>query len=385
MPHRQDTPPSPQSSQTNANPCSSLSVQRAVFELRSGRMVIVGTKSGDQALILAAENVTEDNLKALRCLSEGPVHVALTGRRAKALELIDEDLGPAFRVVLNSHCTANTIHQYADPLLGTPAPSSHVEEVPSRGYEQAAIGLTKIAHLLPTALVSKLNTSGANDAKTLAKEHNLLTVQAEDVFQSEHCVSQTLQRVSEAPVPLQDAENARVIAYRPLDGGLEHLAIVIGDPTKAGKPALIRIHSQCFTGDLLGSLRCDCGDQLRGAIQAIAKDGGGVLLYLAQEGRGIGLVNKLRAYVLQDQGADTIEANEKLGFDADERIYLPAAFMLNDLGLKQVRLLTNNPTKVQALSEANIEVVDRVTHAFPSNQHNETYLQTKKIKAGHLL
>ncbi|PCI40614.1 MAG: GTP cyclohydrolase II [Rhodospirillaceae bacterium] len=385
MPHRQDTQKDPHQKSATSNPCASLSVQRAVFELRSGRMVIVGTKTGEQALVLAAENVTEDNLKALISLSESPVHIALTGRRAKALELIDDEQSPAFRVILDADCTVTTIHQYADPLLGAPASAHKVHEVPNRGYEQAAIGLTKIAQLLPTALVSKLNTSTAADAQTLAKEHNLLSVQADDIFQSERCVSQTLRRVSEAPVPLQDAENARVIAYRPVDGGLEHLAIVIGDPQKSDKPALIRIHSQCFTGDLLGSLRCDCGDQLRGAIQAIAKDGGGVLLYLAQEGRGIGLVNKLRAYVLQDQGTDTLEANEKLGFDADERVYLPAAFMLNDLGLKQVRLLTNNPTKVQGLTDANIEVVDRVSHAFPSNQHNETYLNTKKVKAGHLL
>jgi len=146
---------------------------------------------------------------------------------------------------------------------------------------------------------------------------------------------------------------------------------------------LVRLHSECFTGDLLGSLRCDCGDQLRGAIEAIAKADAGILLYLSQEGRGIGLVNKLRAYRLQDGGADTAEANEQLGFDADERIYLPAAGMLRHLGVRRVRLLTNNPQKVAALARCGITVEERVPHAFPSNGHNAFYLATKAARFGH--
>jgi GTP cyclohydrolase II len=147
---------------------------------------------------------------------------------------------------------------------------------------------------------------------------------------------------------------------------------------------LARLHSECFTGDLLASLRCDCGDQLRGAIDKIAEAGSGVLVYLAQEGRGIGLVNKLRAYQLQDDGFDTIGANEQLGFDADERVYLPAAEILRDLGYSQVRLLTNNPEKVAALARCGITVVERVPHVFPANAHNEEYLRTKATRGGHL-
>ena len=183
-------------------------------------------------------------------------------------------------------------------------------------------------------------------------------------------------------MPLQGAEDARVHAFRPRDGGPEHLAIVIGQPDTS-QPVLVRLHSECFTGDLLGSLRCDCGDQLRGAIQAIAQAGGGVLLYLAQEGRGIGLVNKLRAYRLQDAGVDTLDANIALGFDADERVYLPAAEMLRQLGIGEVRLLTNNPDKLAALAACGIPVRARVPHAFPSNGHNERYLATKAERFGH--
>jgi len=185
-------------------------------------------------------------------------------------------------------------------------------------------------------------------------------------------------------VPLADAENARLIAFRPGDGGVEHLAILIGTPDP-GSPVLVRLHSECFTGDLLASLRCDCGDQLRGAIATIAQAGAGVLLYLAQEGRGIGLVNKLRAYQLQDAGFDTLDANEQLGFDADERVYLPAAEMLRKLGLGTIRLLTNNPDKMAALQRYGIRVVERVPHVFPSNGHNQRYLQTKATRSGHLL
>ena len=148
---------------------------------------------------------------------------------------------------------------------------------------------------------------------------------------------------------------------------------------------LTRLHSECFTGDLLGSLKCDCGQQLRGAIAEIAAAGGGILLYLAQEGRGIGLVNKLRAYALQDQGFDTVEANERLGFEADERLFLPAAEMLRRLGFAKVRLMTNNPDKVAALAGFGIEVVERVAHAFPANDHNAFYLSTKARKSGHIL
>ena len=159
---------------------------------------------------------------------------------------------------------------------------------------------------------------------------------------------------------------------------------MIGAPLSA-KPVLTRMHSECFTGDLLGSLKCDCGTQLRGAISAIEKAGGGVLLYLAQEGRGIGLINKLRAYRLQDQGFDTMEANERLGFEADERRFGIAAKMLTLLGYKRVRLMTNNPDKLSALEAHGIEVTARVRHSFPTNPHNRAYLETKARKAGHLL
>ena len=180
-----------------------------------------------------------------------------------------------------------------------------------------------------------------------------------DILAYDDEIVRTLKLVTRARVPLEGAEKTELVSFRPADGGPEHYAIVINAPPTA-KPVLTRLHSECFTGDLLGSLKCDCGAQLRGAIEAISKAGGGILLYLAQEGRGIGLINKLRAYRLQDQGFDTIDANERLGFEADERLYGIAARMLDLLGYKSVRLLTNNPDKVAALKAAGVKVAGRV-------------------------
>ncbi len=215
----------------------------------------------------------------------------------------------------------------------------------------------------------------------MAKRESLPQVGVEDVERYEAPVA--FKVAARARLPLEGAEDTRVLAFRPTNGAREHLALIVGSPEPPG-PVLVRLHSECLTGDLLGSLKCDCGDQLRGAIGAIGKAGHGILLYLAQEGRGIGLINKLKAYELQDQGFDTIEANQRLGFEADEREFAAAAEMLKYLGFTSVRLLTNNPDKVAALSRFEIEVVERVAHSFPTNPHNEAYLATKKAKAGHL-
>jgi len=192
-----------------------------------------------------------------------------------------------------------------------------------------------------------------------------------------------LEKVSEVRVPITQTDQALFVAFRPSDGGPEHIAIVIGDLKTTENP-LIRIHSECFTGDLFSSLRCDCGSQLKGAIEMMCQENSGILIYLAQEGRGIGLLNKLRSYQLQDQGIDTVDANLKLGFEADERNYLVAAKILEILAIKKVKLLTNNPEKVTSLQNYGIQVTDRVSHVFPTNPFNETYMETKKLKSGHL-
>ena len=365
-------------------PVSLLAVDRAVSELRRGRIVAIVGGGGATALVAAAEAVTAQVLEELMDMTGAEPVLAITSRRAAVLAIKDTR-AKVVSVAMEGGLTAEAVRDLADPLSELPVPPPLALEVADAtvyGCKSAAVGLTKLARLLPAAVTAELTDPDTVDLAVWAARRGLLVVDAGDVFQYEHTAARRLRRVSEARVPLADAENTRIIAFRPIDGGLESLAIVIGEPDPA-EAVLTRLHSECFTGDLLGSLRCDCGDQLRGAIREIAGAGAGILLYLAQEGRGIGLVNKLRAYELQDRGFDTMDANEQLGFDADERVYLPAARMLRALGFDRVRLMTNNPGKVTALSRCGVGVEERVAHAFPSNKHSETYLRTKAVRGGH--
>ena len=354
----------------------------AVTALRRGEPVLIRDNQ-ISVVAVAAELATEEHLLRLRAISQAPARIVLTRRRAVALGLAPrENLAGALTIAVSPEMPATVIRNLADPgaSLGVEPPGFGPAPIAAKGGALAAVGLAKLASLLPAALVVRL---GKNEVPLLARRGDVIMIEAETVFRRSAATA-GLERVAEARVPLADAEDARLIAFRPRDGGLEHLAILIGSPDPSAS-VLVRLHSECFTGDLLASLRCDCGDQLRGGIAAIARAGGGLLLYLAQEGRGIGLVNKLRAYRLQDAGFDTLDANEQLGFDADERVYLPAAEMLRQLGYSIVRLLTNNPEKVVALERYGIRVVERVPHVFPSNGHNERYLRTKATRSGHFL
>ncbi|MBO6782481.1 MAG: GTP cyclohydrolase II [Alphaproteobacteria bacterium] len=363
-------------------------VERAIGDLRRGAtIVLVGRDSA--LLVQAAEGITQPDLARISALSKAPAALLLTARRAAILGLTERAQG-AVRLTLAGGVTAEAVRTMADPaspLSGDLPPPVSIETIDPDSKagrsETGAIELLKLASLLPAAVVAPVPEERMDYLPSWADSESLLTTELDDVRNYQDIEARTLVKVGAARVPLEIEEAVEIVAFRPSDGGREHLAIVIGAPD-AGAPVLTRLHSECFTGDLLGSLRCDCGDQLRGAIAEISAQGSGVVLYLAQEGRGIGLVNKLRAYALQDNGFDTIDANEQLGFDADERIYRPAAEMLRQLGFQQVRLLTNNPDKVAALETAGLEVVERVPHSFPSNVHNEFYLATKKNRSGHL-
>ncbi|MHA1114537.1 MAG: GTP cyclohydrolase II, partial [Alphaproteobacteria bacterium] len=305
------------------------------------------------AVVLAAEAATAATLARVASLAGTAPVLALTGRRAAVLGLTRETVEAVTVAAAAAVWDTESVRRLADPALGGAAAIPHPEIVTAAaeaGCGEAAIRLTKIARLLPAALVAMVVPLPPEVAEwTGARDLQFVDAAAIAAYPS--AAAHALTAVSEAHVPLEGAEETRVLSFRPADGGIEHLAIVIGTPDPA-TPVLVRLHSECFTGDLLGSLRCDCGDQLRGAVREIAAVGAGVLLYLAQEGRGIGLANKLRAYALQDEGYDTYDANAQLGFDDDERVFLPAAEILRRLGFGRVRLMTNNQRKVEGFYPA---------------------------------
>ena len=365
-------------------------VEDACIALRRGDLVVLRGADGQGAVMAAAETVGDDSCERLFQIASARPLLLLTARRAAALDIEGDVLDSTAGVVAvkPDGCDRRQLAALSDPTFdaegagGGPLPPVELAAAPI-GLDLAAIDLTKLAKLLPAALLAPLEGERGSAVDAVAARLALPLVTDRQVADYRFATVRSLTRVSEAQVPLEGAEQTKVVAFRPRHGGVEQLALVIGDP-QPDQPVLVRLHSECFTGDLLGSLRCDCGDQLRGAISAIAEAGAGILLYLNQEGRGIGLVNKLRAYRLQDGGADTAEANEQLGFDADERVYLPAAEMLRQLGFQKVRLLTNNPQKVAALTRCGIAVEERVPHSFPSNDHNAFYLQTKASRFGHM-
>jgi GTP cyclohydrolase II len=355
-------------------------VHRAASELKRGTPVIL---SGPMPLVLLpAETAGARGLAEFAALATGPAVLLLAPARATAV--LRRPFGSESGVVAvglsPSLFTPATLHSLADPTAAQLLPEDPVlSEAPANAA--AALALAKLARLLPAVIAAPAQAGRAN-------EQGLLDVSAEDVLGYPATQATSLVRVAEAQVPIEDFADTRVVAFRAPDSGIEHLAILVGRPeqvyTEGGAP-LVRVHSECFTGDLLGSLRCDCGPQLRGAIQKMAEEGAGILLYLAQEGRGIGLVNKLRAYAMQDRGLDTLDANRALGWGADERNFLVAATMLEQLGVGRIRLLTNNPDKVAALRACGVEIISREVHAFAPNGVNDGYLATKADRFGHML
>jgi GTP cyclohydrolase II len=362
-------------------------VHRAVAEIRRGVPVVVEGRDG-AILALPAETATAATLAEFLAIQpvEGATSVpvlllslsrVLAGRigatpLAGTADMAALPLEAAALTVDGLRALADPTEQQAPKNLFRPV----ADQVVASALAEAAIQLAKLARLLPAMLVRPGIAAGTAGA--------LMRVTAEAALRHPADAGMFLVRAAEARVPLDGAEDARIVAFRPPDGGIEHLAILIGQPEAAEAP-LTRVHSECFTGDLLGSRRCDCGPQLHQAIRRMAAEGAGVLLYMAQEGRGIGLVNKLRAYTLQDAGLDTLDANRALGFGADERSFVAAASMLKQLGMRRVRLLTNNPEKIAGLVAHGIEVAGRVSHAIAANGENDLYLETKARRFGHLL
>ena len=352
---------------------------RARADLRMGVPVVLRGAGGAAVLMLAAETLDAQRLADLRALGGAPV-LAITARRAETLKARAYD-GDLARVALPGDATLAWVLSVADPAddLKTPmkGPLATVRGGEA-GLHRLALRLAKTARLLPAAVMLDMPEVGG-----FAARHSLTVVNAVLAGPVLEATSD-LHPVVAARLPMELAGAGRLHVFRPEDGGEEHYAIEIGRPVR-DKPVLARLHSACFTGDVLGSLKCDCGPQLRGALAQMGEDGAGVLLYLNQEGRGIGLANKMRAYSLQDQGFDTVEANHRLGFEDDERDFRIGAQILKRMGFKAVRLLTNNPRKIAMMQDHGIEVVERVPLKVGETEHNRGYLATKAAKSGHLL
>ncbi|CAN5169518.1 GTP cyclohydrolase II [soil metagenome] len=340
----------------------------AIAALKTGRPVRIEGKR--PLTVLAVETADEEVLKASDPKMRAPL--LISGWRAAALSLTNrrDAADPAEPVMVQrsdwldvgaARALADPGRDGERPPLGPLVPIP----VPDPQAARAALKLARLSGLLPASwVVDPVAGAVAISETTLATAEPSVSL------------------IARARLPLEDMPETQIAAFRSSDDGQEHVALIIG--AFGGNPPLVRLHSECLTGDVFGSLKCDCGPQLREALRLIAAAGGGVLLYLRQEGRGIGLANKLRAYALQDRGFDTVESNLRLGFADDEREYLHASAILRALGIAGVRLLTNNPAKVEGLRSAGTQVVERVAHRMPANPHNADYLATKRAKSGHL-
>ncbi|SNT13398.1 GTP cyclohydrolase II [Sphingomonas laterariae] len=344
----------------------------ALDALRRGWPVRIAGADGTIA-VLAIETADDTRLAAFD--AAGKADVLLSSGRAATLKLANQrdaaTPGTAVRIERAPWLDLPAAVSLADPALDLATPlKGPYRAVPTFAPQAAAaaLRLARLAGLLPAFFVLD---DGAGD----------VTVSADAI--AEQDAPARLVIAARARLPVEAAEHSEIVAFRNADDAAEHVALVIGSPD--GTPPLVRLHSECLTGDVLGSLKCDCGPQLHAALHEIADSAWGILLYLRQEGRGIGLVNKLRAYALQDQGYDTVDANVRLGFDIDARDFGVAARMLTLLGQDKVRLLTNNPAKVAGLEAAGVTVVERVAHKMEANPHNRAYLDTKRDRTGHQL
>ena len=346
-------------------------VRRAIAALRAGRpLEIIGESP---VSVVAVETATPELLGLID--PQASARLAITGERAAALHLSNErdaaDPGVPVLIRREPWLDPETALALADPGKDVDrAPTGPLQPIADDCAEslRAALWLARSAGLLPALWVIDVPT-GAQSITIDEIEHALM--------------NPSIELVARAQLPLDEMPPTQIVAFRASDDGQEHAALVVG--AFGGKPPLVRLHSECLTGDVFGSLKCDCGPQLKEALRTIGNAGSGVLLYLRQEGRGIGLANKIRAYSLQDRGLDTVDSNRRLGFADDERDYGHAAAMLRALGFDEVRLLTNNPAKVAGLEAAGIKVTERVAHQMPANPHNADYLAAKRKRSGHLL
>ncbi len=393
------------------------SIEEALEDFRQGKFVIVvddEDRENEGDFITAAETITPEKVNFMLRNGRGVLCAPITISRARELELehqVQENtsmLGTPFTVTVDlldgcttgvsTHDRAATIKALADPTrkgsdFGKPG---HVNPLYAQdkgvlkraGHTEAAVDLARLSGLQPAAaLIEILNEDGTMarmpELKVVAKEHGMKIISIRDLIAYRLKQESLVEKGVEADLPT-DCGHFRIIPFRQKSNGLEHVVLYKGE-WKEDEPVLVRMHSSCMTGDIFGSKRCDCGEQLRRAMELIEKEGRGIIVYLNQEGRGIGLMNKIAAYKLQEQGDDTVDANIHLGFQPDEREYGVGAQILREMGVSKMRLITNNPIKRVGLEGYGLEIVENVPIIIEPNEYNKQYLETKRVRMGHKL
>lgn len=391
-------------------------IEEALEELRKGKMIVVvddEDRENEGDLLMAAEKATPEAINFMATHGRGLICVPMTEERLKELDIEPmtrhntDAKETAFTVSVDHKCCTTGISAFerADTILALVDPDTkpedftkpgHIFPLKARkggvlqraGHTEAAVDLARMAGLYPAGVICEIMKDDGTMARLpdlveYAKKHQLKLITIADLIKYRSEKEKLIYKAADAFMPTKYGD-FRVLAYENRINGEHHVALVKGDVT-TDEPVLVRVHSECLTGDAFGSLRCDCGEQFAAAARMIEEEGRGVLLYMRQEGRGIGLVNKIRAYELQDTGVDTVDANVMLGFPADLRDYGIGAQILKDIGIKKIKLITNNPKKLKGLTGYGLEIVERVPVEIGANERNVKYLHTKKERMGHML